>query len=337
MPGLEVEEITKSAALEALAPAWTDLWRRASAATPFQSPAWLIPWWHHFGHGDLLVLAVRELDRLVGVLPLYVFRDGDLRKLLPLGIGVSDYGDALLDLEHGQGAVRCLLAHLARTAERWDVCDLQPLPATSALLAAETPDFAEERLELAPCPVLQLPGSAADLDATLPKRMRQNLRYYRRRAERQGALRCEAARPESLPSQLETFYVLHGARWEQRGLKGVLADDAVRAFHNEAAAALLAQGVLRLLSLRLQDRVVAMLYGFAAKGRFYHYLGGFDPELRQLGLGTLAIGHAVMRSIDEGLKEFDFLRGREPYKYYWGAIDHPTFARRLWPRTPAQA
>jgi CelD/BcsL family acetyltransferase involved in cellulose biosynthesis len=271
------------------------------------------------------------------MLPLYVYREGALRKLLPLGIGVSDYGDALLDGEHAQSAARCLLAHLARTAERWEVCDLQPLPPTSAVLTAEVPGFAEERLELAPCPVLQLPGSAADLDATLPKRMRQNLRYYRRRAKRQGALRCEAARPESLPALLETFYVLHGARWEQRGLKGVLADDAVRAFHGEAAAALLAQGVLRLLALRLEDRVVAMLYGFAAKGCFYHYLGGFDPELRQLGLGTLVIGHAVMRSIDEGLKEFDFLRGREPYKYYWGAIDRPTFARRLWPRTPAPA
>jgi CelD/BcsL family acetyltransferase involved in cellulose biosynthesis len=336
MPGLGIEEITTSAALEALAPAWSDLWRRAAAATPFQSPAWLIPWWHHFGHGDLLVLAVRELGRLVGMLPLYVYREGALRKLLPLGIGVSDYGDALLDAEHAQGAVRCMLAHLAHTAERWDVCDLQPLPPTSALLAAEGRDFAEERLELAPCPVLQLPGSAADLDAALPKRMRQNLRYYRRRAERQGALRCETARPESLPELLETFFALHGARWEQRGLPGVLADDAVRAFHTEAAAALMAQGVLRLHALRLDGRIVAMLYGFASKGRFYHYLGGFDPELRELSLGTLIIGHAVAQAMREDLSEFDFLRGREPYKYHWGAIDRPTFARRLWPRSSAR-
>jgi CelD/BcsL family acetyltransferase involved in cellulose biosynthesis len=337
MPGLEIEEITTSAALEAFAPAWTDLWRRASAATPFQSPAWLLPWWHHFGHGDLLVLAVREFGRLVGMLPLYVYREGALRKLLPLGIGVSDYGDALLDGEHAQSAARCLLAHLARTAERWEVCDLQPLPPTSALLAAEVPGFAEKRSELAPCPVLQLPGSAAGLETALPKRMRQNLRYYLRRAERQGALRCEAARVESLPALLETFFALHGARWEQRGLPGLLADDTVRAFHIEATAALMAQGALRLLALRLDGRIVAMLYGFAGKGRFYHYLAGFDPELRQLGLGTLVIGHAVMQSIDEGLKEFDFLRGREDYKYRWGAIDRPAYARRLWPRTPAQA
>jgi CelD/BcsL family acetyltransferase involved in cellulose biosynthesis len=31
------------------------------------------------------------------------------------------------------------------------------------------------------------------------------------------------------------------------------------------------------------------------------------------------------------LQEFDFLRGREPYKYAWGAVDRPCHARRLTP------
>ena len=44
MPSLEIEEVTTGTGLEALAPAWQDLWRRAPAATPFHSPAWLIPW-----------------------------------------------------------------------------------------------------------------------------------------------------------------------------------------------------------------------------------------------------------------------------------------------------
>ena len=38
-----------------------ELWRRAPAATPFQAPAWLIPWWRHFGNGEL-----RRPDRARG-------------------------------------------------------------------------------------------------------------------------------------------------------------------------------------------------------------------------------------------------------------------------------
>jgi hypothetical protein len=37
----------------------------------------------------------------------------------------------------------------------------------------------------------------------------------------------------------------------------------------------------------------------------------------------MTIAHA------EGLNEKHFLCGREPYKYTWGAVDTPTFARVL--------
>lgn len=332
----EIEEVTTRAGLEALAPAWHDLWRRASAATPFQSPAWLLPWWRHFGGDDLIVLAVRTLGRLVGVLPLYVYREDRRRKLLPLGIGVSDYCDALLDSAQPHAIACSLLAHLARTTERWDICDLQPLSPTSPLLQAGAPEFSHERFELEPCPVLRLPASAAELEAGLPKRIRQNLRYYRRRAERRGAVRFEVARPENLRELLEAFFALHGARWARRDLPGLLADEAVRTFHTEAAAALMDLGILRLYGLRLGPRVVATLYGFMAKGRFYYYLGGFAPELGDLSLGTLVIGHAMAQATGEGATEFDFLRGREAYKYRWGARDRPSYGIRLTVPTPDQ-
>jgi CelD/BcsL family acetyltransferase involved in cellulose biosynthesis len=31
----------------------------------------------------------------------------------------------------------------------------------------------------------------------------------------------------------------------------------------------------------------------------------------------------VRRALDLGLARMDFLRGDEPYKYEWGAVDHP--------------
>jgi hypothetical protein len=44
------------------------------------------------------------------------------------------------------------------------------------------------------------------------------------------------------------------------------------------------------------------------------------------------IDYAVRAAIDEGAAEFDFLRGREAYKYRWGARDLLTYRRRLWHR-----
>ena len=64
---LKVEEIADRAGLEALRADWLDLWQRVPTATPFQSPAWLVPWWRVFDDGKLITLALRAGDQLVGV------------------------------------------------------------------------------------------------------------------------------------------------------------------------------------------------------------------------------------------------------------------------------
>ena len=56
-------------------------------------------------------------------------------------------------------------------------------------------------------------------------------------------------------------------------------------------------------------------------------LAGFDPAFSKLSPGTLTIGHAIDQAIREGATEFDFLRGGEPYKYHWGAVDRVNFRR----------
>src|SRR5690606_17575299 len=90
-------------------------------------------------------------------------------------------------------------------------------------------------------------------------------------------------------------------------------------------------GFLRLLVLRLDGEPVAAYYGFVAKGRASYYIGGFDPAHAALGPGTLLIGQAIEDAHGEGCHAFDFLSGREGYKYLWGARDEPTFALRLEP------
>src|SRR3954471_8664082 len=66
---LHVQPVTTGAQLEALRSEWQELWLRDPKATPFQSPSWLIPWWHHLGQGELLSLALRDHgEKLVGFL-----------------------------------------------------------------------------------------------------------------------------------------------------------------------------------------------------------------------------------------------------------------------------
>jgi CelD/BcsL family acetyltransferase involved in cellulose biosynthesis len=290
---------------------WWDLWKRDSAASAFQSPAWLVPWRAHFSEGESRILTITRGQKLVALLPLFRY-DG---RLLPWGTGTTDWLDGIFDPDLELAELTGALGLLT------DAIDLVQLPATSPLLKAPLPDgWAERRGRSETCVALPLP-------ARLPRNLSENLRYYRRRAARAGVSEPERASPIVFDEIVE----LHTRRWRERGQPGVLSDLRVLAWHRDALPALEAAGLLRLYVLRLRERIVGGLYVLCSKHKAFYYIGGFDPELEQLGLGTILIGHAISEAEREGAHVFDFLRGQEAYKYRWGAADQLSQARLLCP------
>ncbi|RLT39509.1 MAG: GNAT family N-acetyltransferase, partial [Chloroflexi bacterium] len=54
-----------------------------------------------------------------------------------------------------------------------------------------------------------------------------------------------------------------------------------------------------------------------------YYNAGVDPDARELSPGVVMVERFVRRSIERGIRTLDLLRGDEPYKYEWGAVDAP--------------
>lgn len=331
---LSLELISHISALEALRLEWRALWQRVDDATPFQAPEWLIPWWRHLGGGELCVIALRRAGRLVGLVPSAIFHEGAraARKFALMGNGVSDYLDALFEPAERSAAAAQTLGFLLGLPRRWDLCEFAQLRPDSALFDAVLPPSCNGGIVLhEPCPVLKFPAAARRLEDIVPPRQAANVRYYRSRAARMGRLHGESATPANLEALLSGLFRLHDARWQEAGRAGVLGTPAVQRFHREVAAAMLDGGMLRLHRLRLDARVIAVYYGFTHRRRAYYYLGGFEPEFRALSPGTLAIAHALEQALAEGVESFDFLRGRERYKYLWGAVDTMTYRRSFAP------
>nr|WP_276208691.1 GNAT family N-acetyltransferase [Caulobacter sp. 17J65-9] len=158
--------------------------------------------------------------------------------------------------------------------------------------------------------------------------MRGNLSTARHRAERLGEVTVSTAAEATLPEAFDTLLRLHAARWAGESEAG-FTDPQVQDFHRAVARAFLAEGWLRLHLLEIDGRPAAAFYGFQVRGRAYAYIGGFDPEFAEASPGALIMRHAIEQAVREGCTSFEFLRGREAYKYAWGAIDQPQFRRRL--------
>ena len=316
-----VEEVATADRLEALAPAWEALWAADPQAGLFQSPGWLLPWRRHLAAGaPLVTLAAWRDGRLAGLLPMFLHapRDGP-RQLTLLGNGVSDTLDLLAAPEADEDALLDAFAGRLSAWDLWDAADLRDTPADgrTARLAARLPGAAT--IEDEPRPTLALPAPDA-LEAAWEPKLRRDLRQAERRGDAEG-LAIRAADPRSVARDLDRLFELHAARWRGRGETGVLDAPAVQAFHREVAAEAAARGRLRLYTLELGGEAAGAHYGFTVKRRALFYLGGFDARFERLSPGARLTAHALRAAAAEGCVEADFLRGREAYKYRWGAQD----------------
>lgn len=306
---------------------WWDLHRRDPRATPFQSPAWLDAWWTHLGGGERLDAEVRDAaGRLVAALPLFVWNDGGVRRLVPVGAGHSDYCDALVDAQ--ADALPALWDAILATADRWDELLLPDLRPDSPLLGPVLDGWraADEPHEV--CPVMPLPDAPPVL-AGMSKSKRRKVQHDRNRADALGGVTEELVDAHGLDEALDALFALHAARWKAAGEPGVLADPRVQAFHRAAAPALMEAGLLRVGVVRHHGRIVAVLLGFADGRRGYSYINGVDQSVPGQSFGTLAFRLLIEDALVGGASEFHFLRGEEPYKYAWGAEPLTTVRRRV--------
>lgn len=330
-PGAAVAEalvaspVLEEEALAALMPEWAALWARDGTATPFQHPAWLVPWWRQFGpDGRLAGAAVRgwTSGELAGFLPGYVYLEesSGKRVLLLAGAGTSDYlGGVFASAGTADTALRSVLAVAGWDAVRW-----QQLRAGSALLqAGEACGLATSGAE--PCAVV-------DVRRELPAKLRVNLNRYGRLAGTVGAVQCRmAATGEEALADFEVLVRLHSVRWRERGEEGVLHDPRVLAHHRESLPLLVGAGLLRMFRLTIGGATAGVLYGLAdgpgvRERRLYLYLIGFEARFGAVSPGSLLVRAAWEQARREGAAGLDLLRGGEGYKRHWGAVAEGTFA-----------
>ena len=243
-----------------------------------------------------------------------------------LGEGHSDYLDGTFAEGFDQPALETILDWLGQSGyDRFEITDLHEC---SRLRTAPCPAGwqAQESLHSV-CPVLSLPGAPADLRLMLPAHQLRNVRYYRTRARNLGEMHVERATKENFPELFRKFFLLHRARWAERGQPGVLADPKLEQFHLDVASAFLEQNMLRLYVLSIAENVAGAIYTFTHRRCAYCYLAGFDPRYKTLSPGTLLIAHIIEAGLAEHCETVDFLRGNEAYKYLWGAQDRPTYRR----------
>ncbi len=204
----------------------------------------------------------------------------------------------------------------------WDSLDFSGVeaddPVISRLVEQLQGDTAEYRRAAERCWRLTLPKNWDDYLAMLSKGHRKQTRRMVRDAVDAGqAVLHTVEHAEQLPEALRMFEDLHQRRRQSLGQPGCFASRRFAGFLREAAVRMFDQRAFELNWLTLDGRVVAADYNLRGDGIVYAYQSGIEPEMLDAQPGRLLNVIQIRRSIEEGLRGYDFLRGDEPYKAHF--------------------
>jgi CelD/BcsL family acetyltransferase involved in cellulose biosynthesis len=283
-----------------------DLSPVAPRVGPFPSRIWLQTWWKHRGDGELLI-------EETGDSLLTLVRHGD-RIEFAGEPDLTDYHSPL-----GSPTVPALTRLVATLPGGTELMlDSLPAEAAEAVVASLREhglDPSVEQHEAAA--VLTLPETFDDYLSAIGKKERHELRRKRRRFDAEvGQARVER---QSGIAAVELFADLHR---QSSGDKGEFMSDEMAEFflalHTHAGA------VMDVL-LDGTDRPASVIFSFEDADGFYLYNSAFQPDLMGLSPGIVMLSYLIERSIGEGKKVFDFLKGDETYKFRLGAEARPLY------------
>jgi CelD/BcsL family acetyltransferase involved in cellulose biosynthesis len=330
---------------------WEQLYQVSPTAAPPLHWQWLGQWWRTYGPlygrgGGLRVLAVWRDGRLIGALPLYEQRRGVGQALAARRVGFLSTGEAefeetcpdYMDLLYRPGeqqtcidALREVLLDQQRLA--WDQLDFLDIAEHSPLLQLQ-PALAElgrvQRTTRGVCPAADISGGLEPYLERLSANTRQQSRRLLRAAQKAGGVMEWARDSAEADTFLDQLIDLHQARWTSVGQPGCFAAPRFTEFHRALARAWVPAGRAVLARLRVEDRPLAVIYGFPVGEKFHFYQSGVvldDPQVLK-SPGTVAFLLLMDRLAQQGIGTFDFLRGSSGYKQRLATHEQPLFQLR---------
>lgn len=325
VPAIAVECVDDRWGFTALRPEWNELLRASGADCPFLTWEWLHSWWRHLGDASALrIVTVRAGDELIAIAPLRESASPVKWFSTLEFLGTGEAGSDYLDLIVRTGREAEAIPALAQFAvEHNTTLRFGHLPAasTTAALAQQLAAKGWTSLDAADgtCPYIPLAGHTWDsFLATLGSAHRANVRRRLRGLEQKFQARFEPVTAE--PDRREALDALarfHDRRYVSRGGSTAFSSPGLRAFHDEVTRRGIDRSWMRLYTLRLNDEIAAVMYGFAYNRKFYFYQHGYDQQFQQHSVGLAVMALTIQAAIDEGLQEFDFLWGVEGYKALW--------------------
>jgi CelD/BcsL family acetyltransferase involved in cellulose biosynthesis len=296
--------------------------RTDSGAALFQTSGWLAATAKTAlsqSYTELRVLLAEKGDMPVAAMPVCIRKTVGLRIATPLGNPLSQYSDILMD----DAVYRQLEPDGLRSAFALmpdvDVFWFQRVR-DDAKISKFIRDLGGEQISRSAAPFADL-SHYGDFEAFLKAHWKahRNRNRLRRRPERDGSLIFEVAAQGARAGELTRHAIELKRQWLRWPFKffGTLSspewcEALVRAIESPASST---RPIVT--ALHTHGKPAAIEVGFVRRGRYYAFLGAFDPEFKHWSPTDLLMEDTVRWCFDYNIEFYDLLPPDDPYKLKW--------------------
>jgi CelD/BcsL family acetyltransferase involved in cellulose biosynthesis len=326
---LRITEINSFNRFLELRQVWNSVLDRCRDKHVFLTWEYLSTYWKHFGNNKKLrILCIENENKIIGIAPFRQSRYNfaglpSYNVIEPLASKRANYTGLML-AEREADCLKLFLSYLVENDD-WDFIYLNDLHGTSIIpeilpKVCETVPLKFESMEGAVCPYLPLPNSIDIFMQGLGRNLRYNLRRYANRLEKDYQ-RVEFKKYDELGSveeSMKIFFELHQKRWKSKGEPGFYYSQKNRDSALDVTKVFANNEWLALYFLTANTEPIAGMLCVEYDNKMYFALSGFDPEYSQYSVGNLLIAKIIEKCIKRKIKEFDFMKGDESYKFDYG-------------------
>jgi len=298
---------------------WKELLLKSKDATPFQSWEWNYTFVEDFKFSERLkiIAGYNEDNELIAIAPLQLTRHfvPFIKVLEFIGSGPSDYSDFLILEDYKQSFLKAFFDFVEENRD-WTVLNFMSLREDTMKLISH--ELCVEISSQTVCPLALLPTTMKQFESEMNKRELNSVKRKVRKLVSENRLKYSVLESqEDLEMSIDNFIELHQQRHNSKGERGKIYSRQQRERFHRFSALMCNSGLLKIETLKIDDRVVAANFILALKEKKYNYLSGMDPQYSNFKPGKILIYYMIEDAIKKGYEVYDFLQGDEKYKYYW--------------------
>jgi tetratricopeptide (TPR) repeat protein len=331
-----VEVIDDLHQLEEMKLSWEAVYTSDPDAQFFLSWTWMHGWLSSSQAPWLVIVAKPKASASpVAFFPLHITleqdADGFYDDIFSASRGMADYTGLICRPEHTEEAIAAIARYIVQDIN-WSSLQLGSYLESDRKMALLLSHFSDaefrkqeekwdnhDNINLHSCPYIPLPEAWEDfLQNTVSPNTRQKLRRLFRKLEISGEFRITHTNADNLHQHIDILLQFWRTKWGPQ--KGERTETLVARQREMLQHCGVSQHLFLpvLWEGDMPLGALGILIDTCKKALFF-LIAGRDETVKHLPPGLILHAYSIRYAIENGFRVYDFLRGDEPYKFYFGS------------------